>query len=229
MAYSKEQIETLENSSLFKGISADGIEKFLASAGVSPRTFEAGTQFVRQGESQSAIHIVLSGRAVGERFEPDGRSVIVNEFHKGEVFGDLLSGTEEKSPVTVLMAEDGEVIKLQFKSLLTCAGADTATQERLLRNLMTQIAGKYFALQRRLDILLCPGLRGKISAYLLGERDKEGSDSFIVPHSREEQSRLLNCDRSALSRELSRMKKEGLIDYDGSRFEIKDASALGAA
>lgn len=228
MVFSDEHISALLRSSLFEGLEYDELKRFVESVGAAYQQCRTGVQLVRQGERRSDIQILLSGAAVGERVEPDGRAVTVNEFSAGDVFGDILSGTEEKSPVTVRMTEDGEIVTLPFSSLVGCVDCDPSAKEKLLRNLISQIAGKYLSLQRRMDILLCTGLRAKICAYLLGEREKRGADVFIVPHTREEQSRLLNCDRSALSRELSRMKRDGLVDYSDRRFELLDPKAMGA-
>lgn len=228
MFFHKNQLNILCNSPLFAGVGIEDINNFLCAVGTVPQHYMEGEQLVRQDEVHSAIHIVLSGKAVGERLLSDGRAVIVNEFAVGEVFGDMLSGAEKKSPVTVSMTEDGEILRLPFSSLISQREADAATQEKVLRNLITEIAGKYFELQRRLDMLLCPSLRGKIAKYLTDQRERQGTDLFVVPHSREEQSRILNCDRSALSRELSRMKLEGLISYHGMQFKIIDPTALNA-
>lgn len=226
MSFTKKQLYILCNSPLFSGVNIEDINSFLLTIGAVPSHYPMGEQLVRQDELHTAIHIVLSGKAVGERLLSDGRAVIVNEFKAGDIFGDMLSGTEEKSPVTVSMTEDGDLLRLPFTALISRREVDSATQERVLRNLITEIAGKYFSLQRRLDLLLCPSLRGKIAKYLLDQSQKQGKDSFVVPHSREEQSRILNCDRSALSRELSRMKQEGLISYHGMQFKVNDPTAL---
>ena len=226
MPFSIKQLNILCDSPLFAGVEGGDIDSFLSIVGAAPSHYRAGQQLVRQDEVQSAIHIVLSGKAVGERLLSDGRSVIVNEFTAGEVFGDMLSGAEEKSPVTVSMTEDGEILRLPFSALIGRYEVNPSIQERVLRNLITEIAEKYFALQRRLDMLLCPSLRGKIARYLIDQRQRQGADSFVIPHSREEQSRILNCDRSALSRELSRMKHEGLISYHGMIFEVIDLEKL---
>lgn len=228
MPFSKKQLNILCHSPLFLGLDIEDINSFLKAIGSAPSHYVAGEQLVRQDELHSAIHIILSGKAVGERLLSDGRAVIVNEFRAGEVFGDMLSGAEEKSPVTVSMTKEGDLLRLPFTALISRREVDAATQERVLRNLITEIAGKYFALQRRLDMLLCPSLRGKIAKYLLDQREIQGTDSFVVPHSREEQSRILNCDRSALSRELSRMKHEGLISYHGMQFQVNEPAALSS-
>lgn len=226
MKYSDTQIEMLTQSPLFMGLSQESLRRFLANNFVVPSAVKAGQQLVRQGESPADIYIVLDGSAVGERLEPDGRAVIVNEFSAGSVFGDVLSGVQEKSPVTVTMTADGEVLKLPFSSLIVRTGVDPAVQERVLRNLIGEIAEKYLALQRRLELLLCPSLRSKIAAYLLRESEIRCSAEFELPQSREQQAKILGCDRSALSRELSRMKRDGLIDYQRSIFIILDKTAL---
>lgn len=226
MEYSDAQINILTNSPLFSGLNHESLRRFLTINCVVPSLEKAGQQLVRQGERPADIYIVLSGSAVGERLEPDGREIIVNEFSVGSVFGDVLSGVQEKSPVTVTMTADGEVLRLPFSSLIFRAGVDPAVQERVLRNLIGEIAKKYLALQRRLELLLCPSLRGKIATYLLNESEKCGCDEFELPHSREQQAKILGCDRSALSRELSRMKRDGLIDFNRSSFVIVDKTSL---
>lgn len=221
-------MEALRGSPLFRGVAPEEAAGFLTSAGAFPRALEAGAVLVEQGERQSEICIVLSGLAIGEKLTADGRSITVNEFAPGSIFGDMLSGASEKSPVTVRMAREGEVARLSFSALINGGEGFSETRERVLRNLINEISGKYFSLLRRLDMLLCPTLRGKIADYLLKE-SKNSKKAFSVPHTREEQARLMNCDRSALSRELSRMKAEGLIDFKGSSFQILDMEALKRA
>lgn len=226
MPFSDKHMDILATSPLFMGLSAEEIRAFLRLSGAAPLAVEAGRQLVRQGETRPEIHLILSGAAVGERLESDGSAVIVNEFSPGEIFGDMLSGAREKSPVTVTMTTDGELLKMPFSSLVGSTAVDAMLRERVLRNLIGEIAGKYFALQRRLELLLCPSLRGKIAAYLLAESKRSGGDEFTCPHSRDRQAQLLGCDRSALSRELSRMKRDGLIDYSRRSFRLLDPGAL---
>jgi CRP-like cAMP-binding protein len=219
------QISLLSRSPLFAGLTPEQVSAFFESVGIAPQMAEAGAVLVEQGEVQTTIFTVLSGTAAGEKLTGDGRLVTVNEFHAGDVFVDMLSGSSEKSPVTVRMTSGGELFGIPLSALISGAAEHAALKERVLRNMIYEIAKKFFTLQRRLDLLLIPTLRGKVAEYLLGE-EKIRSISFVIPHSREEQARLLSCDRSALSRELSRMKKDGLIDYKGSHFQILDRERL---
>lgn len=219
MSFSKEQMKAVLASPLFKGLEERQVKAYLDAVGAFPQRTSPGKRIVEQGESREDIFLILEGRARGERLTSDGRGVTVNEFGPGELFGDLLSGAERESPVSVVMTEEGSLLRLPLSTLFRRNGMDEYAGERVLRNLIAQISDKYFKLMKRLEMVMCPTLRGKIAIYLI-EMSKNDKITFVVPHSREEQAALLDCDRSALSRELGRMKAEGIIDFSGRSFRI---------
>lgn len=88
------------------------------------------------------------------------------------------------------------------------------------------ISDKYFALDRRVELLICKSLRARISLWLLDEARRAGSDTFTTPLTRAGLAEYLNCDRSALSRELSRMQQDGLIETWRSSFKLLDKDRL---
>lgn len=223
----KFQMEALKSSPLFKGLEEECIESFLKEIRAFPSRVIKNEILIEQGEMPSSIHIVLSGKAVGEVLGAEGRRTIINEFLPGSVFGDMLSGGEEKSPVAVRMLEDGAVLRIPFSALITQNQACPKTRETVLRNLYIEISQKYFVLMRRVNLLICHTLRGKIALYLLELAERAGSYSFVSPHTREQQAELLSCDRSALSRELSKLRQEGVIDFSGAKFSIIDIKRLG--
>lgn len=225
MTYTEEQKAALRSCPLFAGLGEKTILDFLSRIMVFPTAAGRDEHILEQGERQEGIHIILTGRARGERVTADGRVQTVNEFGPGELFGEVLSGADMDSPVTVCMLEGGSFLRLSLASLLEAPGEDRRIGERMLRNLIGQISEKYFNLMNRIEMVLCPTLRGKIAMYLLKYR-KNSSNAVIIPHSREEQAAYLNCDRSALSRELSRLRKEGIIDYSGKAFTILDLDKL---
>ena len=93
---------------------------------------------------------------------------------------------------------------------------------------MQTISNKYFALDRRVELLICKILRTRISLWLLEQAEQAGSDTFAVPLTRAGLAEYLNCDRSALSRELGRMQREGLIETFRGSFKILDKDRLRA-
>ena len=116
------------------------------------------------------------------------------------------------------------VLLVPYEKLLL-PGADPARQ-RVLQNLVRTISDKYFLLSRRVDLLVLKSLRAKVCAYLLNESERAGSLTFSIPFSRVQLADYLNCDRSALSRELSLMQKDGLLDTFKSSFKLLDPDAL---
>ena len=105
-------------------------------------------------------------------------------------------------------------------------GARIPAHQRALQNLVRTISDKYFSLSRRIDLLVLKSLRAKVCAYLLSEAERAGSLTFSIPFSRIQLADYLNCDRSALSRELSQMQRDGLLDTYKSSFKLLEPETL---
>jgi len=111
-------------------------------------------------------------------------------------------------------------------ALSDCYRAAGPARQRVLQNLVRSISDKYFLLSRRVDLLLLKSLRAKVCAYLLSEAEVHHSLTFTVPYSRIQLADYLNCDRSALSRELSLMQRDGLLETYKSSFKLLEPDAL---
>ncbi len=159
---SKAQLTAAEKSSLFRDVDPQRILSFLRDSAAVRRSMKTGETVISQGERQTDICLLLSGTARGEKMTADGRNMIINEFIAGHVFGDMLSGAHEESPVTVSMTAAGDVISIPFSGLLA-SNTDGEVREQIVRNLIGEIAHKYLALLRRLDIMLAPTLRGSVA------------------------------------------------------------------
>ena len=153
-----------------------------------------------------------------------GTHLPITHMEAGGVFGDVLGGSSLASPITVVAECPCEVLLLPYDRLLQ-PGSDPARQQ-VLQNLVRTISDKYFLLSRRVDLLILKSLRAKVCAYLLSEAEYHHSMTFTIPYSRIQLADYLNCDRSALSRELSLMQRDGLLETYRSSFKIMDAEAL---
>ena len=92
----------------------------------------------------------------------------------------------------------------------------------LIENLFSLIAGKNISLVRKLKYMTCPTIREKLMAYLSDEAEKHGSEEFLIPFSREELASFLSVDRCALSRELGKMRDDGLLEFRRNRFHLSE-------
>ena len=200
----------------------------------APRSAEragCGDPQLRQGRSPGAggipnrrVGIVLTGNIEAYRPAPGGARVPITRMGPGGVFGDVLGGSSLDSPVTVMAASSCEVLLFPYERLLLSDGS--AAHQQALQNLVRTISDKYFLLSRRVDLLVLKSLRAKVCAYLLSEAEQQGSLTFSIPFSRIQLADYLNCDRSALSRELSLMQRDGLLETYKSSFKLLEPDAL---
>ncbi len=214
----------LQSTSLFAGIGAEELRTLLGELGASLRSYGRGEALVQAGEPNRRVGIVLSGSIEAFRPAPGGARVPITRMGPGGVFGDVLAGSSLSSPVTVVASAACDVLLFPYEKLLLSDGSPA--RQQVLQNLVRTISDKYFLLSRRVDLLVLKSLRAKVCAYLLSEAEQQGSLTFSIPFSRIQLADYLNCDRSALSRELSLMQRDGLLDTYRSSFKLLEPEAL---
>ena len=220
----KNYLPLLQSTSLFAGLGLEELRTLLAQLGAVMRSYGKGEALVLAGEPNRRVGVVLAGELEAYRPAPDGVRIPITRMEPGGVFGDVLGGSSLASPVTVLAATPCEVLLIPYERLLLSDGS--AAHQRVLQNLVRTISDKYFLLSRRVDLLVLKSLRAKVCAYLLSESERAGSLTFSIPFSRIQLADYLNCDRSALSRELSLMQRDGLLDTYRSSFKLLEPEAL---
>ena len=200
----KNFLPLLCSTSLFNGLTPEELQTLLAQLGAIMRSYGKGEALVLAGEPNRRVGIVLSGELEAYRPGPQGARIPITHMEPGGVFGDVLSGSSLASPVTVMASVPCEVLLIPYERLLLSDGSPA--HQQTLRNLVRTISDKYFSLSRRIDLLVLKSLRAKVCAYLLAD--------------------YLNCDRSALSRELSQMQRDGLLDTYKSSFKLLEPAVL---
>ena len=220
----KNFLPLLCSTSLFNGLTPEELQTLLAQLGAVMRSYGKGEALVLAGEPNRRVGIVLSGELEAYRPGPQGARIPITPMEPGGVFGDVLSGSSLASPVTVMASVPCEVLLISYERLLLSDGSPA--HQQTLRNLVRTISDKYFSLSRRIDLLVLKSLRAKVCAYLLSEAERAGSLTFSIPFSRIQLADYLNCDRSALSRELSQMQRDGLLDTYKSSFKLLEPEVL---
>ena len=211
-------------SPLLEGVSPQEYQTMRACLGVHEQSFRPDDVIYDFGDGRGLLGIVTQGSAVVERIDREGSRAILEHLEPGGVFGDVLSGSSLASPVTVMASVPCEVLLIPYERLLLSDGSPA--HQQTLRNLVRTISDKYFSLSRRIDLLVLKSLRAKVCAYLLSEAERAGSLTFSIPFSRIQLADYLNCDRSALSRELSQMQRDGLLDTYKSSFKLLEPEVL---
>lgn len=203
----------LEKLPLFIGIEPSQIVPLCRTFGCYTRRYGAGEMLWLRGDRVSAAGIVLSGCVQAERNGPDGSQYIVARHGAGALFGDVLMSSQmQKSPVDIVTCAETTVLFLPLADIMRDeSGRSASAQTQFRLNLLGEISDKYWALYRRIGYLSEPTLRGRLMRYLEVLRDEQGSDTVLLPPTRETMAAELYVNRSAMCRELGRMQREGLI------------------
>ncbi len=203
----------LPSCPLFEGISPELLPAELTRLQATKRSYEPGETLLAAGSSTNRMGLVLEGELHAILPLPQGRQLLQSRLLRGELFGQLLAlDGERESPVTVTAHTPCRVLWIPMKNLLTNGGTPSSTL--LLGNLCHQLSSAYFSLQRRLICLTQPTLRERLLYYLRTECHTQGSRTVRLPFGRAGLADYLGADRSALSRVLSGLRQEGLLDFD---------------
>ena len=212
---------------LFFGIGSGQAEVLLKCLGGETVHCEKNAVLWSAGQQVSRCAVVLSGMVWAEAVRTDGTRTLVACHGAGGLVGDILMASPESvSPVYVIAAEPSEILLIPFSAVMGGCSKCCPAHEKLRENLVQEIARKYWAQRRRLGYLAIGSLRGRIAAFLL---DRSSGGAFSLGMSREDMADYLCVNRSALSRELSRMKKSGLIDCYRDTFRILKREEMGQA
>jgi CRP-like cAMP-binding protein len=166
----------------------------------------------------------LCGSIQAETVTESGDLRIVASHGPGEIFGDvLMSAGESASPVDIVAARQTEILFIPIKGIMQSCFKCCPCHEKLRLNLLDEVARKYWDLNRRLKYLSETKLRRR-SCFICRTALRIRRECVDVPFSRDKLAAYLCVNRSALSRELSRMRDGGLIIFSGCRFVLMHSS-----
>ncbi len=208
MAYS----ETLKNCSLFIGLTSDEISSLLTFLNAKEVSYSKSETIVCPYEKQSKMGVVTRGTVVSSRTDSEGNIIILSVLHAGEMFGQALSNTELLADVSVSAQVESSVLWLDVKNLST---AEDYTV-KFMHNLVRMLSEKLLDFNFRINVLSKKTIREKVLTLLSRQKENE----IILSFNRNELADYLGANRAALSRELSKMKDEGIIDYRLNRFYL---------
>lgn len=213
------QFEPIINCALFENIPENDVLSIMLCLKARTKKFKKGSIILLAGEEVTEMGIILSGEAEAYRENYDGSRLLISQFKTSDIFTEMIFSEERKNPLTFFAKTDTEIMVIRHDKMLTTCKNACPAHHKLLQNLLGTVSSKYWDLQTKIKYLTTSTLREKILEFL---KDNSGGikGTFEIPYDRDEMAAYLNADRSALSRELSKMKKDGLIDYKKNMFTI---------
>ena len=148
------------------------------------------------------------------------KNILVN-LYEGQSFGDapIFSGTN-KSEATVIAKTDCEIMLIDGENIISENLKTCDLHLKLLQNIIKSISIKNVILNKKIEVVSKPNIREKLICYLTMESKKNNENNFTIGFSRNELAEYLCSNRSAIHKELCKMRDEGIIDFYRNSFKI---------
>ncbi|HPT77688.1 MAG TPA: Crp/Fnr family transcriptional regulator [Candidatus Atribacteria bacterium] len=213
--------EHILRSPLFAGISEAEAKALIHCLSAQIQCFEKNEFVFRAGDKVRSIGLILSGSVHIVKEDFWGNRTIIAKFEAGGIFGEAFSYARiETLPLSVIAAEQSEIMFLDYKRIISPCEKICPFHNRLVENMLAILAKKNLMLTQKIDHITRKTTREKLLSFLSEYAIRAGSNSFTIPFNRQELADYLSVDRSAMSRELSLMRDEGIIRFDRNHFEL---------
>lgn len=208
-------------SPVFYGISEEEWQDMQAVHAMRQISFSKNEIIFHAGAVVSEIGIVISGSVHIESNDLWGNRSILSNVTAGQIFAETYALCGEPLMVDAVAAEDCIVLFLNLNRLTDDRYADRSWQHTFLKNILNASVRKNLVLSNRIFCTTPKSCRARILTYLSCQSVKAGSATFRIPFNRQQMADYLNLDRSALSKELGRMREEGLLEFHKNQFTLK--------
>lgn len=218
----KEFFSVILSSQLFSGISEDELAGMLACLDARKESFPKDTFLMRAGDPAESIGLVLSGSVLVIQEDIWGNRNILSKADPGQTFAAAYAcATASELNVSVSAETPVTAMFLNVKRVLNVCPSACAYHNRIIRNLIGELAAKNLRFGEKLTHMGQRTTREKLMSYLSAEAQRLGRREFDIPFSRQQLADYLAVERSGLSLELGKMKRDGLLDFHRSHFVLK--------
>ncbi len=218
----KEFVPVLKRTKLFFGVGDEDILTMLSCLGARLRTYKKGEYVLRQGEHLGDILVLAEGSLYIQKDDYWGNRTILGHIGAGEIFGEAYVAPESGALMNdVIAAQDSSVFFFDVKRVITTCSSACCFHTMVVQNLFFAISEKNRSLVRKLDHISRRTTREKLLAYLSEEAKKQNSADITIPFNRQQLADYLSVDRSAMSNELCKMRDDGLLEFERSRFRLR--------
>lgn len=208
------------NIPIFKNMTDEEIINCISSLNSKSRSYQKGETIYHAGSKASHIGIVLKGSCNIEYIDFLGNRSIINKIEKNKLIAEAYSFLDINLLVDIIASEETKILFLDTKYINSKDNLGKSWHHKFLSTLLYICLKRNIMLSEKIFSISNKTLRLKITSYLDMVSKENNKKEFDIPFNREELADYLNADRSALSKELSKMKKEKIIDYHKNHFVL---------
>lgn len=219
----KEIMSILTKCALFNQFSNVEVEEMLKQITTRKAKYEKNQLIAVEDEHCSSIGIVLKGKIEIKNIYASGKVVTITTLNQGSIFGEVMVFSSISNyPATIVAAEETYILFISREELLALCHSSS----RFLINLLSLMTNKIFILNGRIKSLSYQTIRQKLISFISDEQRKNNSTTFKIQYSRKQMAEILGIPRPSLSREMSKMRNEGIIEYNKNNLTIIDLEKL---
>lgn len=210
---------------LFQHMNENEIQACLQELHAYSQRYEKNTILLLAGDSNNQIGIVQKGSVTIESYDLWGNTTILNHIEKQGLFAEsyaLLEGSVMM--VNVRANEDCEVLYLNMENIRSIP--ETSWKTKLLFNLLQITSKKNIQLSQRSFYIAHKSIRQRVFSYLTTISIQKQTNDFEIPLNRQQLADYLNVERTALSKELAKMEKEGILSFRKNHFILKEKAGV---
>ncbi|WP_250278980.1 Crp/Fnr family transcriptional regulator [[Clostridium] colinum] len=217
-------IPIIKKSRLFYNVSDDEIKNILKCLAVDVKTYKKGEYIYKVGDTINYLSLVVSGTVHIEKEDFWGNKNILIEICEGEVFGESYACiNNEPISINAISSSNSKVILFDIKKAFNPSCPYCSFNTKLIQNLIIALATRNKTITEKFEHLSKRTIRNKLLSYLSEQSIKNKSSSFYIYFNRQQLADYLCVDRSAMSKELSKMRKEGLLNFNKNYFELNSS------
>ncbi|MDO9493981.1 Crp/Fnr family transcriptional regulator [Acetobacterium sp.] len=212
----------LSSHSLFSDFPDEDLNQFFRAHYYEKREYEKDQVIHFQNECCQTMDLILSGRVVVQNLDSEGNVLTISIFQDGDVLGaNLIFSSRNTYPMTVLAQSPAVILHLHQELIL-----ELCQMNRIFMiGLMKAISDKTLILTDKINAILMKTIRQCIIDFLRYESRVQKSQVIQLSSSKKELAQRFGIQRSSLSRELNKMRQDGLIEFDAKTVTIKDLDA----
>lgn len=212
----------IKNSPLFFGMNEDELRGILECFNARLKSYESGEMIIRQSDVITNLYLVLEGGVNIEKDTYWGRRIIITKLGVNDnIAMSFVACKAIESTIDAIASENTKLLVLNYEKCTSMCQNACARHKVLINNMFEILAKENLELLQKIENVSQKSIRDKLLTYLSNEARKNKNNSFEIPFNRQDLADYLNIDRSAMSFELSKLQKEGLIQYEKNKFLLK--------
>lgn len=219
----KEYINVIKNATLFSSFTSENLDILFSKIPYKLEKYSKGDVILAEEDTCNTLNLILEGIVEIQKIDSSGKILSIAEFSEGDIFGEMLIFADRNSsPINAISKTKSTILHINKGSVISLCQQN----ESFLSEYLRIISNKAMILNLKLKEVTLKTIRQKISEFILYQYKEQRSLKIKLNMTKKDWADKIGVQRPSLSRELIKMKEEGIIDFDKNIITIEDLDTL---